>query len=78
MISSFWILAVLISLIFCFVFAGSEMAFISANKLQIELQKKTGSMSGKILSVFFKSPSMFIGATLIGNTIGSVVYGIAQ
>lgn len=51
------------------------MAYISANKLQIELQSKQGILSGQILSRFVKNPGQFIGTTLIGNTIMLVLYG---
>ena len=67
---------VLITLIFSALFSGVEIAFISANKLQIELQNKQGILSGKILAGFVKKPGQFIGTTLIGNTIALVLYGI--
>lgn len=67
---------IFISLIFSFLFSGIEIAFLSANKLQIELQGKQGILSGKIFSKFIKKPSLFIGTTLIGNTIALVLYGI--
>ena len=47
-------------------FAGIEVAFVSANKLPIELKKKQGLRSGKILSEFMDTPAKFIGTTLIG------------
>jgi CBS domain containing-hemolysin-like protein len=67
---------IFISLVFSFFFSGIEIAFLSANKLQLELQGKQGSVSGRIFSKFIKKPSMFIGTTLIGNTIALVLYGI--
>ena len=66
---------VLASLIFSAFFSGIEIAFVSADKLQIELQRKQGELAGRILSRFMNRPSSFIGATLIGNTIALVVYG---
>ena len=64
-----------IALVFSAFFSGIEIAYISANKLQIELQKKQGMWSGKVLSKFLARPGQFIGTTLIGNTIMLVLYG---
>ena len=64
-----------IALVFSAFFSGIEIAYISANKLQIELQKKQGRWSGKVLSKFLARPGQFIGTTLIGNTIMLVLYG---
>lgn len=68
-------LYVIITLIFSAFFSGMEIAYISANKLQIELQSKQGLLSGRILSQFVQKPGQFIGTTLIGNTIMLVLYG---
>lgn len=70
-----YIVYVVITLIFSAFFSGIEIAYISANKLQIELQKKQGMWSGKVLSKFLARPGQFIGTTLIGNTIMLVLYG---
>lgn len=66
---------VVITLVLSAFFSGVEIAYISANKLQIELQKKQGLLSGKVLSKFIQQPGQFIGTTLIGNTIMLVLYG---
>jgi putative hemolysin len=66
---------VLITLVFSAFFSGMEIAYISSNKLQIELQSKQGLLSGKILSKFVQKPGQFIGTTLIGNTTMLVLYG---
>ena len=71
-----YLIIVLISLLFSAFFSGIEIAFISSNKLQIELQNKQGDMRGKIISGFVQSPGQFIGTTLLGNTISLVLYGI--
>ena len=57
-------------------FAGTEIAFISANKLNIELRKKQGKFSGQILARFMENPSEFIGTSLVGVNVLLVVYGL--
>lgn len=73
---SSYLIYVVITLVFSAFFSGIEIAYISANKLQIELQKKQGLWTGKIVSKFINKPGQFIGTTLIGNTIMLVLYGI--
>ncbi len=70
------IFPILLALIFSFFFSGIEIAFLSANKLQIELQGKQGVPWAKIMSKFIQNPSNFIGTTLIGNTLALVLFGI--
>ena len=57
-------------------FAGTEIAFISANKLNIELRKKQGKFSGQILARFMENPAEFIGTSLVGVNVLVVVYGL--
>src|SRR5271154_2500 len=71
-----FIFPVLLALIFSFFFSGMEIAFLSANKLQIELHGKQGAQWAKIMSGFIKNPSNFIGTTLIGNTVALVLFGV--
>jgi putative hemolysin len=67
---------IICSILFSAFFAGMEIAFISANKLLIELKNKQGSTYAQLLSPFVANPSKFISTTLIGNNIGLVIYGI--
>jgi putative hemolysin len=57
-------------------FAGIEMAFYSANRLGIELKKKQGSTSGKLLGQFTESPVRFLGTTLIGFHLFLVFFSL--
>tara|TARA_B110000046_G_scaffold40521_1_gene44887 strand:- start:35766 stop:37034 length:1269 start_codon:yes stop_codon:yes gene_type:complete len=67
---------ILSTLVFSAFFSGMEIAFVSANKLKIELDGKQGDLFAKIISNWLKRPSRFIGAMLVGNNIALVVYGI--
>jgi putative hemolysin len=69
---------VIITLIACALSSGTEIAFLSANKLRIELERKKGSLSARILSNFVKQPSRFIATMLVSNNIALVIYGIAM
>ena len=64
------------ALLFSAFFSGCEMAYISSNKLLIELNKKKYPFLGKIIERFTKKPSVFITTLLIGNNIALVVYGL--
>lgn len=70
------LIIIVCSLLFSAFFAGMEIAFISSNRLLIELKSKQGSAYARLLSPFVTNPSKFISTTLVGNNIGLVVYGI--
>ena len=59
-------------------FSGLEIAFLSANKLRIELKSQDGHRWAKILSNYMNMPSKFIATLLIGNNIALVIYGIVM
>lgn len=65
-----------LSLVFSAIFSGIEIAFLSANKLKIELSYQRGSYSGKLLNDYIKNPSKFIVTTLLGNNIALISFGI--
>lgn len=65
---------IIIFLILSALFSGTEIAFISANKLKVELKKKKGALRGSIIANFYERPSDFIGMLLVGNNIALVVF----
>ncbi|SJZ32510.1 hemolysin family protein [Sediminibacterium ginsengisoli] len=70
------IICIVATLILIGFFAGYEIAFVSANRLSIELKKKQGKKSGIILAGFVEHPARFIGTCLIGLNVFLVIYGL--
>jgi putative hemolysin len=57
-------------------FSGLEVAFVTSNRLAIELKKKQGLRTGAILSGFMEHPARFIGTTLVGFNLFLVIFGL--
>ncbi|MCG8340242.1 MAG: hemolysin family protein [Cytophagales bacterium] len=68
------IIIILLALAFSALFSGMEIAFLSADKMIIELEGEKENLQGRILAKFLKHPSQFIGTMLIGNMIALVGY----
>lgn len=66
--------AIALSLLFSALFSGTEIAYLSANRLVIELKKNNGSRRAAILAGFYKKPSEFLGMLLVGNNIALVTF----
>ena len=70
------LIAIIASLLLIGFFSGIEIAFVSANKLSIELNRKQGTYSGKTWGAYSDKPTRFIGTTLVGLNIVLVIYGL--
>ena len=71
------VILLLILLLASAFFSGMEIAFISANRLKIELDKAQGKRGARLLSQFVRKPKLFIASMLVGNNIALTWYSIA-
>ena len=71
------IISCIIVLLISAFFSGMEIAFVSSNKLQMEMDKASKQgITSRILGIFYAHPNSFISSLLVGNNISLVVYGI--
>lgn len=69
------ILIIILMLLLSAFFSGMEIAYVSSNKIHIEIEKKQGGFLANVLTKLTAKPSKFITTMLIGNNIALVVYG---
>ena len=69
------LIVIVLSLILSAFFSGMEIAYVSSNKIHIEIEKKQGDLLSNLLTKITAKPSKFIATMLIGNNITLVVYG---
>lgn len=67
---------ILLCLLLSAFFSGMEIAFVSSNRIFIEIEKKKGNFTAKVMQLITQNPSRFITTMLIGNNIALVIYGI--
>lgn len=71
-----WLLIALISLLFSALFSGVEIAFITSDRVRVELDVKKGGIISRILNLFYRNSEFFISTILVGNNIVLVIYGM--
>ncbi len=67
---------ILVSLLFSAFLSGMEIAYVSANKIHLEIEKKRSSLIAAVLKRITRRPSKFIATMLVGNNIALVIYGL--
>lgn len=72
-----WIIIIVTSLILSAMFSGTEIAFVSSDKVRAELDTQKGGLIARIIDRYYSRPDFFITSLLVGNNIVLVVYGIA-
>lgn len=71
-----WIIIALVSLIFSALFSGTEIAFVTSDRVRTEIENKRGGIIGRIVNRFYANSEFFISTILVGNNIMLVIYGI--
>ncbi len=66
---------ILLSILFSAFFSGMEIAYVSQNRMQIELERKKHNLISRMYIYLCDRPNKFITTMLLGNTISLVVYG---
>ena len=70
------VIGLIISMVFSAFFSGMEIAFVSSNRLLVEMDKERNGLAQKAIALFYRHPNNFVSTMLVGNNIALVVYGI--
>lgn len=73
---SSWLIITLVALAFSALFSGTEIAFITSDRVRVELDVQKGGLIGRLLRIFYSRPDFFISTNLVGNNIVLVIYGM--
>lgn len=71
------IIIIIITILFSAFFSGMEIAFVSANKMSLELDKKQNTLASGLMNIYTSKPEKYITTMLVGNNISLVIYGLA-
>ncbi len=71
-----WIIITAVSVVLSALFSGCEMAYVTSDRVRVELDTKRGGPIGYILHRFYSDAELFISTILVGNNVVLVIYGI--
>ena len=71
-----WLIISLVSLILSALFSGTEIAYVTADRVRVEIDMKRGGIIGSILNRFYSHSEFFISSILVGNNVVLVIYGM--
>lgn len=71
-----WIILTIVSLIFSALFSGVEIAYISSDRVRVELDSHSGGAVARLINRFYRNEDLFISTVLVGNNILLVIYGM--
>jgi len=71
-----WLIISLVSLILSALFSGTEIAYVTADRVRVEIDVKQGGIIGSILNRFYSKSEFFISSILVGNNVVLVIYGM--
>ncbi len=70
------IIGLIITMVFSAFFSGMEIAFVSCNRLRVEMDREKNGLSQRAIAYFYQHPNNFVSTMLVGNNIALVIYGI--
>lgn len=71
-----WLIITLVALAFSAYFSGIEIAYVSSDRVRVEIDAQKGGFIGKVYNLFYSRPDFFISTILVGNNVVLVVYGM--
>ncbi len=71
-----WLIISIISLIFSAIFSGVEIAFVTSDRVRLEIDLQKGGLTSTLLNRFYNNSEFFISTILVGNNVVLVIYGI--
>ena len=72
-----WIIIGVVSMLISALFSGCEMAYVTSDRVRVEIDVKQGGFIARIINRFYANSEFFISSILVGNNIVLVIYGMA-